>query len=149
MERYLTEDLGMPRNRIQLLLGSKENLSPEDPTYPSRAHIIGILLSLITNSNIARGDNIIVYYSGHGSYYPYHTEEMRNQNTSKRSVPSIATLQVKTANLCLTSATGNLTRSYPSSVERRAIASLSFLTVVTLVTSAEVYLSQEHVLSLP
>ncbi|SJL17900.1 uncharacterized protein ARMOST_21467 [Armillaria ostoyae] len=75
MEKYLTEDLGVPSNRIQLLLGSKENLSLEDPTYPSRAHIVGTLLSLITNSNIARGDNIIVYYSEHGSYYPYHAEE--------------------------------------------------------------------------
>ncbi|KAK0219283.1 hypothetical protein EDD85DRAFT_754269, partial [Armillaria nabsnona] len=75
MESYLTEDLGMPRDRIQLLLGSKEHLSPEDPLYPSRVHIVGTLLSLITNSNIVYGDNIIIYYSGHGSYYPYHTEE--------------------------------------------------------------------------
>ncbi len=75
MERYLIEDLGMSRDRIQLLLGSKENLSPENPTYPSLAHIVGTLLSLITNSNIARSDNIIIYYSGHGSYYLYHTEE--------------------------------------------------------------------------
>ncbi len=41
MEKYLTKDLGVPSNRIQLLLGSKKNLSPEDPTYPSRAHIVG------------------------------------------------------------------------------------------------------------
>ncbi|PBK95060.1 hypothetical protein ARMGADRAFT_1077820 [Armillaria gallica] len=75
MERYLTEDLSVPSNRIQLLLGSKEHLSPKDPIYPSRAHIVGTLLSLITNSKIAHGDNIIIYYSGHSSYYPYHMEE--------------------------------------------------------------------------
>ncbi|KAK0184132.1 peptidase C14, caspase domain-containing protein, partial [Armillaria mellea] len=75
MEKYLIEDLSVPRNRVQLLLGSKEHQSPEDPIYPSRAHIVDALLSLITNSNIAHGDNIIVYYSGHGSYYPYYTEE--------------------------------------------------------------------------
>ncbi|PBK67788.1 hypothetical protein ARMSODRAFT_958811 [Armillaria solidipes] len=70
MERYLTEDLGVPRNRIQLLLGSKEHTSPADPMNPSRAHIIGGLLSIIKNSEILHGDNIIIYYSGHGSCYP-------------------------------------------------------------------------------
>ncbi len=74
MERYLTEVLGMPRDRIQLLVGSKEHLSPEDPMNPSRRHIIGTLLSLITNFQIAHSDNIIIYYSGHGSYYPHHTQ---------------------------------------------------------------------------
>ncbi|KAK0468555.1 hypothetical protein IW261DRAFT_1315157, partial [Armillaria novae-zelandiae] len=66
MEKYLTEDLGMPSNCIQCLVGSKEHLSPEDPTYPSHAHIVGALLSLITNPEILYGDNIIIYYSGHG-----------------------------------------------------------------------------------
>ncbi|KAK0207478.1 caspase domain-containing protein [Armillaria fumosa] len=75
IEKYLTEDLGVPGDRIQLLLGSKEHLSPEDPIYPSRVHIVNALLSLITNSKIAHGDNIIVYYSGHGSYYSYNTQE--------------------------------------------------------------------------
>lgn len=49
MEKYLTKDLGVPSNRIQLLLGSKEHMSPGDPMYPSHAHIVGALLSLITN----------------------------------------------------------------------------------------------------
>ncbi|KAK0482157.1 peptidase C14, caspase domain-containing protein, partial [Armillaria luteobubalina] len=75
MEKYLTEDLGMPGNCIQLLLGLKEQLSPEDPMYPSRAHIADALLGLITNPEIAHGDNIIIYYSGHGSYYPHYTGE--------------------------------------------------------------------------
>ncbi|KAK0432278.1 peptidase C14, caspase domain-containing protein, partial [Armillaria borealis] len=71
MEKYLTEDLGVPRNRIQLLLGSTEHTSPADPMNPSRAHIIGALLSIIDNSEILYGDNIIIYYSGHGSCYPF------------------------------------------------------------------------------
>ncbi|KAK0505504.1 hypothetical protein EDD18DRAFT_1049613, partial [Armillaria luteobubalina] len=75
MEKYLTEDLGIPSNRIQLLLRSKEHLSPQDPIYPSRVHIVNTLLSLIKNSKIAHGDNIIVYYSGPGSYYLYNTGE--------------------------------------------------------------------------
>ncbi|KAK0470512.1 peptidase C14, caspase domain-containing protein, partial [Armillaria novae-zelandiae] len=75
MEKYLTEDLGVPTSRIQLLVGSNEHLSPEDPMNPSRAHIVGTLLSLITNPEIAYDDNIIIYYSGHGSYYPPHAEE--------------------------------------------------------------------------
>ncbi|KAK0467496.1 peptidase C14, caspase domain-containing protein, partial [Armillaria novae-zelandiae] len=75
MEKYLTEDLGVPVDRIQLLVGSEEHQSLGDPTCPSRAHIVGTLLSLITNAEIAYDDNIIIYYSGHGSYYPPHTEE--------------------------------------------------------------------------
>ncbi|KAK0207483.1 hypothetical protein IW262DRAFT_1229078, partial [Armillaria fumosa] len=75
MEKYLTDDLGVPNNRVQLLLGSKQHLSPQDPIYPSRVHIVNALLSLITNSEIAHGDNIIVYYAGHSSYYPYNTGE--------------------------------------------------------------------------
>ncbi|KAK0475638.1 caspase domain-containing protein [Armillaria luteobubalina] len=75
MEKYLIEDLGVPSNRIQLLVGSKEHTSLDDPIYPSRAHIVGALRSLITNPAIAHGDNIVIYYSGHGSYYSPHTEE--------------------------------------------------------------------------
>ncbi|SJL17913.1 uncharacterized protein ARMOST_21482 [Armillaria ostoyae] len=75
MEKCLAEDLGVPRSRIQFLVGSNEHTSPEDPMNPSRAHIISALLSIITNPEIAYGDNIIIYYSGHGSYYPPHTEE--------------------------------------------------------------------------
>ncbi len=75
MEKYLTEGLGVPSGRIELLLGSKAHTSLEDPIYPSRARIVGALLSLITNPEIAYGDNIIIYYSGHGSYYPPQTEE--------------------------------------------------------------------------
>ncbi|KAK0494015.1 caspase domain-containing protein [Armillaria luteobubalina] len=75
MEKYLTEDLGVPRNRIQLLAGSTELTSPADSMNPSRAHIIHTLLSIIDNSEILHGDNIIIYYSGHGSCYPFEGED--------------------------------------------------------------------------
>ncbi|KAK0472110.1 hypothetical protein IW261DRAFT_1571356 [Armillaria novae-zelandiae] len=67
MEKYLVESLGVPRDRIQLFLGSREHMSPGDPMYPSRAHIIDTLLSIIHNPEIIYGDSIIIFYAGHGS----------------------------------------------------------------------------------
>ncbi|KAK0505481.1 hypothetical protein EDD18DRAFT_1049419, partial [Armillaria luteobubalina] len=71
---YLTTDLGVPGMRIQLLLGSKKynpesSKSRDDPMYPSRVRITTTLLSLIDNPKIKKGDNIIIYYAGHGSSY--------------------------------------------------------------------------------
>ncbi|KAK0444024.1 caspase domain-containing protein [Armillaria borealis] len=74
VERYLTEHLHVPPNRIQLLLGSKEHTSPVDPMNPSRAHIIGALLNIIDNPEILYGDNIVIFYSGHGSSYAFERE---------------------------------------------------------------------------
>ncbi|PBL04302.1 hypothetical protein ARMGADRAFT_979706 [Armillaria gallica] len=74
MEQYLTEDLCVPLNRIQLLLGSKEHTSPGDSMNPSRANLIGALLSIIANPEILYGDNIVIFYSGHGSCYPFEGE---------------------------------------------------------------------------
>ncbi|SJL17883.1 uncharacterized protein ARMOST_21450 [Armillaria ostoyae] len=77
-EEYLMGDLGMPKERIQLLLGSKEYTSPDDPMYPSHTHITDMLFSLIDNPEIEERDNTIIYYSGHGSSYPcssYHDVE--------------------------------------------------------------------------
>ncbi|KAK0505480.1 hypothetical protein EDD18DRAFT_338974 [Armillaria luteobubalina] len=68
-ERYLNDALCVPRERIQLLLGYRNHNDPDDPMYPSRAHITTTLLSLIDNPNIEKGDNIIIYYAGHGSSY--------------------------------------------------------------------------------
>ncbi|PBK95123.1 hypothetical protein ARMGADRAFT_863898, partial [Armillaria gallica] len=70
MEKYLTEDLGVPKDHIQLLLGSEEHISPDDPMNPSCANIIDALLSLATNAEIKDGDIIIIYFAGHGSSYP-------------------------------------------------------------------------------
>ncbi|KAG7442012.1 uncharacterized protein BT62DRAFT_955400 [Guyanagaster necrorhizus] len=68
MEKYLKEDLGVPQERIQLLLGS-EHSSSEDPSFPSRVNIVNTLLGLIDNPQIEVGDNIVIYFSGHGSGY--------------------------------------------------------------------------------
>ncbi len=69
MEKYLTQDLGVPNNHIQLLLGSEEHTSPDDPMNPSRANIIDALLSLATNDEMKDSDIIIIYFAGHGSSY--------------------------------------------------------------------------------
>ncbi|KAK0437413.1 hypothetical protein EV421DRAFT_1975548, partial [Armillaria borealis] len=79
-QQYLT-DRSVPKERIQLLLGSREHDGPDDPMYPSRAHITNTLLSLIDNPEIEEGDNIIIYYAGHGSSYQcsdYHDVEHPN-----------------------------------------------------------------------
>ncbi|KAK0462334.1 caspase domain-containing protein [Desarmillaria tabescens] len=70
MEKYLTEDLGVPGNHIQLLLGSGEHTSPDDQMNPSRANIINALTSLAANDEVKFGDIIIIYFAGHGSSYP-------------------------------------------------------------------------------
>ncbi|KAK0476238.1 hypothetical protein EDD18DRAFT_1048989, partial [Armillaria luteobubalina] len=59
MKNFLTVDLGVPNDHIQCLVG----------TQPTRKNIIDTLLKLSTNHQIQHGDNIIVYFSGHGSTY--------------------------------------------------------------------------------
>ncbi|KAK0186416.1 caspase domain-containing protein [Armillaria mellea] len=68
MKRYLEKDLRVPSNHIQLLLGMKDT-SCHDPSYPSRRNITNTLCSLISNPNIKKGDNIVIYFAGHGSSY--------------------------------------------------------------------------------
>ncbi|KAG7443926.1 uncharacterized protein BT62DRAFT_971744 [Guyanagaster necrorhizus] len=69
MENYLTKCLGVPKGRIQRLIGTQPYTYPAGPSIPSRANIIRTLLSVMTNPQIDYGDNIIIYYSGHGSRY--------------------------------------------------------------------------------
>ncbi|KAK0227216.1 hypothetical protein EDD85DRAFT_974671, partial [Armillaria nabsnona] len=69
MERYLTEDLGMPKHRIQHLFGSKEHASSNNYHIPTRVNIVQTLIDLMNNAEIRNGDNIIIYFSGHGSGY--------------------------------------------------------------------------------
>ncbi|KAK0188368.1 caspase domain-containing protein [Armillaria mellea] len=69
MEKYLTERLGVPKERIQRLIGTQANTYPGDTSIPSRVNIIRTLLSVMANPQIEYGDNIIIYYSGHGSHY--------------------------------------------------------------------------------
>ncbi|PBL01668.1 hypothetical protein ARMGADRAFT_1158373 [Armillaria gallica] len=83
MKRFLTDDLGVPENRIQCLLGSKYP-NPVDPTStPSRANIVDTLYGLADNPEICPGDNIIIYYAGHGSKYycTMHDHESRYDNS--------------------------------------------------------------------
>ncbi len=69
MERYLTEALCMPKHRIQRLFGSKEHASSDNYHIPTRVNIIQTLVGLMNNQEIQNGDNIIIYFSGHGSGY--------------------------------------------------------------------------------
>ncbi|SJL01080.1 uncharacterized protein ARMOST_04396 [Armillaria ostoyae] len=69
IKHFLTDDLGVPENRIQCLLGSKDPNFAGPMSTPSRANIIDTLYSLVNNPEITRGDNIIIYYAGHGSRY--------------------------------------------------------------------------------
>ncbi|PBL04268.1 hypothetical protein ARMGADRAFT_1022722 [Armillaria gallica] len=70
MEQYLAEDLSVPHNHIRWLLGSKEHTSPGDLNQISVHWIIRCTLHIIIhNPEILYGNNIIIYYSGHGLYY--------------------------------------------------------------------------------
>ncbi|KAK0492681.1 hypothetical protein EDD18DRAFT_1357514 [Armillaria luteobubalina] len=68
MKKFLIDDLGVPKEWIQSLLRF-HNCIPDDPITPSRANIVNTLYSLIHNDEIRLGDNIIIYYAGHGSTY--------------------------------------------------------------------------------
>lgn len=69
MKDYLIYDLGIPEERIQCLLYPHPNSYHENASIPSRANIVDTLLGLIDNCGIQNGDNIIIYFSGHGSSY--------------------------------------------------------------------------------
>ncbi|PBK83576.1 hypothetical protein ARMGADRAFT_1136818 [Armillaria gallica] len=69
VERYLTEDVGMPKHRIQCLFDSKEHASSDNYHIPTRVNIIQTLIGLMNNAEIQNGDNIIIYFSGHRSGY--------------------------------------------------------------------------------
>ncbi|KAK0505515.1 hypothetical protein EDD18DRAFT_1098861 [Armillaria luteobubalina] len=75
INEYASYPLQGPVPDMQLMEKSKDHMYLEDLMYPSHAHIIDALLSLTTNPKIMHSDNIIIYYSGHGSYYPPHMEE--------------------------------------------------------------------------
>ncbi|KAK0487953.1 hypothetical protein IW261DRAFT_1558993 [Armillaria novae-zelandiae] len=82
IETYLRRDLGVPEDRLQLRLGPKEHIPCDNNAVPSRKNIIATLHSLITNPNIMPGDNIVIYFSGHGSSYLwedyYHSQKAHN-----------------------------------------------------------------------
>ncbi|PBK72044.1 hypothetical protein ARMSODRAFT_1016043 [Armillaria solidipes] len=67
MKNFLIDDLGMSEERIQCLLGFHYP-TPGDP-LPSRDNIVRVLYSLISNQEIDPGDNILIYFAGHGASY--------------------------------------------------------------------------------
>ncbi|KAK0457518.1 uncharacterized protein EV420DRAFT_1548745 [Desarmillaria tabescens] len=89
MENYLHEDLGVPRDRFQLLLGPREQVYPKGSAIPSRKNIIDTLLSLITNPNIVNGDNIVIYFSGHGSNYSWFHHHFQESSNSDGPIDAV------------------------------------------------------------
>ncbi|KAK0438263.1 hypothetical protein EV421DRAFT_1825540 [Armillaria borealis] len=79
MEDYLINDLHVPNDRIQCLVSphpnSPLNINASDIRVPSRAEIVSTLLGLINKTEIQFGDNIVIYFSGHGSSYECHGQE--------------------------------------------------------------------------
>ncbi|PBK66813.1 hypothetical protein ARMSODRAFT_1086612 [Armillaria solidipes] len=72
--RFLTaESMGVPPDHIDLLLGT-DNTTPQP--FPgvkcasaTRTNIVDKLLCLSTNPQIQYGDNILIYFAGHGAVY--------------------------------------------------------------------------------
>ncbi|PBK90848.1 hypothetical protein ARMGADRAFT_880369, partial [Armillaria gallica] len=62
MEEYLADDLLVPRERIQILLGPRNHSDTvtDVSSLPSHANILSLLFS----------DPIIIFLAGHGSRYP-------------------------------------------------------------------------------
>ncbi|KAK0429553.1 caspase domain-containing protein [Armillaria borealis] len=72
MEDFLINDLVVPKDRIQRLLGpSRDDHFQFMPasSIPTRHNIVETLWGLVDNPNILHGDNIIIYYAGHGTRY--------------------------------------------------------------------------------
>ncbi len=86
--KYLIDDLRVPENHIQLLLSTDsrectvpgnnsvspccdfaDELTDERISKPTRANIVKAILGLSTNPDIQHGDNIIIYFAGHGTTY--------------------------------------------------------------------------------
>ncbi|KAK0502092.1 caspase domain-containing protein [Armillaria luteobubalina] len=61
---YLLGGLGIAKDHIQLLLSGSDAF-----IEPTRENIVDSLLNLSTDPRIEVGDNIIIYFSGHGSAY--------------------------------------------------------------------------------
>ncbi len=73
MKNFLVDELGMSEGHIQLLLSSDTphpDIGPKkDPIAPTRINIIDTLFNLSKMDDIHYGDNIIIYFAGHGSIY--------------------------------------------------------------------------------
>ncbi|KAK0471526.1 hypothetical protein IW261DRAFT_833975 [Armillaria novae-zelandiae] len=68
--KYLSEDICVPGDHIQFLLSTDiEECDAPGNQPPTRANIVNALLDLSTNPDIRHGDNIIIYFAGHGTTY--------------------------------------------------------------------------------
>ncbi|SJL12917.1 uncharacterized protein ARMOST_16350 [Armillaria ostoyae] len=93
MEKYLVEDLGVPRDRIQRLLGPMGQKTADNSISPTRANITRTLYSLIDNPDIMRGYNIIIYFAGNGTLYDAE-EYYRNRVPPEVSIASISDREI-------------------------------------------------------
>ncbi len=59
MENYLVDDLGVPSDHIQRLLGPTGGETTNGSTSPTRVNILKTLYGLIDNADILPQDNII------------------------------------------------------------------------------------------
>ncbi len=81
MNEYLTEYLQVPKDHIDLYLSSRSNTAPPvEFSAPSHVNIISTLRGLMDRPEIKHGDNIVVYYSGHGA--SYHCLRKQDENSS-------------------------------------------------------------------
>ncbi|KAK0486720.1 caspase domain-containing protein [Armillaria luteobubalina] len=71
MEDYLINNLEVPEDHIRRLLCPHNDTSPNasGALVPTRANIVNTLLDLSNDARIQLGDNIIIYFSGHGASY--------------------------------------------------------------------------------
>ncbi|TFY76399.1 hypothetical protein EWM64_g7613 [Hericium alpestre] len=67
VHEFLTDSLKIPDDRITTLTTDQDR-SP-DSQWPTRDNIIHALYNLRDNSNIKFNDDIIIYFSGHGTRY--------------------------------------------------------------------------------
>ncbi|KAK0214484.1 peptidase C14, caspase domain-containing protein [Armillaria fumosa] len=77
MEDYLINNLEVPKDHIRRLLCPHNDPSPNDSgdLVPTRANIVNALLDLARDTRIQLGDNIIIYFSGHGASYECHNHK--------------------------------------------------------------------------
>ncbi|KAK0219728.1 peptidase C14, caspase domain-containing protein, partial [Armillaria nabsnona] len=71
MEKCLVEVVGVPKERIQALLGLRDQHDADVSSIPSHANILSTFHSLLTKADIKHGDPIVVYFAGHGSRYAW------------------------------------------------------------------------------
>ncbi len=88
MEKYLVEDLGVPSNHIQRLLGPTGGETTNSSISPTRANILKTRYDLVDNADILTRDDIIVYFGGNGACYDAE-EYYRNRVPPEFSLASI------------------------------------------------------------